>query len=252
MILSKLADVSALLRTKKELGLLTDLIFFFLCCRSYDRDEVLAHVKQHYIDAGLFMAPAPPSTPPMINIPLPQKLDLMEAPRVISNLLEIMPNITVKPPLALMPNGEPNSTDTASSSMTPAALNAATSTTNHSVISSGAAASLITTPPSALNSSQPITATITANSAATNAIMDTGLAAAASSSFTTDHSHKSSSLITTTSNSTTPGGSVGTGQTTGSNGWRGHTAPYRCGHCHQVSNWKHVIQVFLLTTYLHT
>lgn len=26
------------------------------------------------------------------------------------------------------------------------------------------------------------------------------------------------------------------------NGWRG-TAPYRCGLCHQVSNWKHVIQV---------
>jgi hypothetical protein len=24
--------------------------------------------------------------------------------------------------------------------------------------------------------------------------------------------------------------------------WRG-PAPYRCGHCHQVSNWKHVIQV---------
>ena len=23
---------------------------------------------------------------------------------------------------------------------------------------------------------------------------------------------------------------------------RGH-APFRCGHCHQVSNWKHVIQV---------
>lgn len=27
------------------------------------------------------------------------------------------------------------------------------------------------------------------------------------------------------------------------NGWR-CPAPYRCGHCHQVSNWKHVIQVF--------
>lgn len=26
-------------------------------------------------------------------------------------------------------------------------------------------------------------------------------------------------------------------------GWR-CPAPYRCGHCHQVSNWKHVIQVF--------
>lgn len=26
-------------------------------------------------------------------------------------------------------------------------------------------------------------------------------------------------------------------------GWR-DPAPYRCGHCHQVSNWKHVIQVF--------
>jgi hypothetical protein len=24
-------------------------------------------------------------------------------------------------------------------------------------------------------------------------------------------------------------------------------APFRCGHCHQVSNWKHVIQVQLTT-----
>lgn len=31
------------------------------------------------------------------------------------------------------------------------------------------------------------------------------------------------------------------------NGWRG-TAPYRCGHCHQVSNWKHVIQVYFTNT----
>lgn len=30
-------------------------------------------------------------------------------------------------------------------------------------------------------------------------------------------------------------------------------APFRCGHCHQVSNWKHVIQVLLTTSlaYLH-
>lgn len=39
--------------------------------------------------------------------------------------------------------------------------------------------------------------------------------------------------------------SSGVVTTTGSGvtGWRG-PAPYRCGHCHQVSNWKHVIQVF--------
>ncbi len=35
-------------------------------------------------------------------------------------------------------------------------------------------------------------------------------------------------------------------------GWR-DPAPYRCGHCHQVSNWKHVIQVFLTnqTIFIH-
>lgn len=33
-------------------------------------------------------------------------------------------------------------------------------------------------------------------------------------------------------------------------GWR-DPAPYRCGHCHQVSNWKHVIQVFLTNTNIH-
>ncbi|XP_055709569.1 uncharacterized protein LOC129805580 isoform X1 [Phlebotomus papatasi] len=32
------------------------------------------------------------------------------------------------------------------------------------------------------------------------------------------------------------------GGTTVMPGWRGATATYRCGHCHQVSNWKHVIQ----------
>ncbi|GAB0094090.1 uncharacterized protein DMENIID0001_093130 [Sergentomyia squamirostris] len=32
------------------------------------------------------------------------------------------------------------------------------------------------------------------------------------------------------------------GGTTVMPGWRGATASYRCGHCHQVSNWKHVIQ----------
>lgn len=31
--------------------------------------------------------------------------------------------------------------------------------------------------------------------------------------------------------------------------WR--PAPYRCGHCHQVSNWKHVIQVFTNTWLLN-
>lgn len=35
------------------------------------------------------------------------------------------------------------------------------------------------------------------------------------------------------------------------NGWRG-AAPYRCGHCHQVSNWKHVIQVLLTRTHFHS
>lgn len=35
------------------------------------------------------------------------------------------------------------------------------------------------------------------------------------------------------------------------NGWRG-AAPYRCGHCHQVSNWKHVIQVLLTRTHSHS
>lgn len=34
--------------------------------------------------------------------------------------------------------------------------------------------------------------------------------------------------------------------------WR-HNAPYRCGHCHQVSNWKHVIQVYnCLSSFLYS
>ncbi|EDS43485.1 conserved hypothetical protein [Culex quinquefasciatus] len=35
-----------------------------------------------------------------------------------------------------------------------------------------------------------------------------------------------------------------------SSSWR-PSAPYRCGHCHQVSNWKHVIQVFATSSKFH-
>ncbi|XP_055643534.1 uncharacterized protein LOC129779831 isoform X2 [Toxorhynchites rutilus septentrionalis] len=54
------------------------------------------------------------------------------------------------------------------------------------------------------------------------------------------------STSNTNSNTTTPPTtSITTTTTTGgkgtSNSWR-PSAPYRCGHCHQVSNWKHVIQ----------
>ena len=51
------------------------------------------------------------------------------------------------------------------------------------------------------------------------------------------------------------GGGVGGGGGSGGGGnsnsaeasVRRGLAPFRCGHCHQVSNWKHVIQVQLTT-----
>lgn len=64
-----------------------------------------------------------------------------------------------------------------------------------------------------------------------NAVIPINMGATTASSATANEhgeaDEASSGVVTTT----------GTGVT----GWRG-PAPYRCGHCHQVSNWKHVIQ----------
>lgn len=66
-----------------------------------------------------------------------------------------------------------------------------------------------------------------------------GEAAGAGSVANTTSSPSSNTTNSTNANSTGKG--TGVGAAPSSNTWR-PSAPYRCGHCHQVSNWKHVIQ----------
>ncbi|XP_058453951.1 uncharacterized protein LOC131431972 [Malaya genurostris] len=77
------------------------------------------------------------------------------------------------------------------------------------------------------------TATSATSKTTTTTICPSSASASTSTSNTTTTPHTASTTSTTTT--TTTGGKGA------SNSWR-PSAPYRCGHCHQVSNWKHVIQ----------
>lgn len=62
---------------------------------------------------------------------------------------------------------------------------------------------------------------------------------------TTTLSSSAAVVVSETTQSTIEHGEMDEASSLGTSvtGWR-DPAPYRCGHCHQVSNWKHVIQVF--------
>ncbi|XP_055539605.1 uncharacterized protein LOC129726671 [Wyeomyia smithii] len=78
----------------------------------------------------------------------------------------------------------------------------------------------------------------TATSTTTKTTTTICASSASASTVTTTTPPSASTSTTTTTTTTTGGGGGGKGA---SNSWR-PSAPYRCGHCHQVSNWKHVIQ----------
>ncbi|XP_065093290.1 uncharacterized protein LOC135713978 isoform X3 [Ochlerotatus camptorhynchus] len=75
----------------------------------------------------------------------------------------------------------------------------------------------------------------TINTASTTTKSTTISASSASASTTNTNTTTTPPSTSTTTTTTTTGGKGA------SNTWR-PSAPYRCGHCHQVSNWKHVIQ----------
>ncbi|XP_021703832.1 uncharacterized protein LOC5565895 isoform X4 [Aedes aegypti] len=77
----------------------------------------------------------------------------------------------------------------------------------------------------------------TINTASTTT-QSTTISASSASASTTNTNTTTTPPSTSTTTTTTPAGGKGQGA---SNSWR-PSAPYRCGHCHQVSNWKHVIQ----------
>lgn len=85
----------------------------------------------------------------------------------------------------------------------------------------------------------------TINTASTTTKSTTISASSASASTTNTNTTTTPPSTSTTTTTTTTGGKGA------SNTWR-PSAPYRCGHCHQVSNWKHVIQVFARSKFYYT
>uniref|UniRef100_A0A336MSB2 CSON006454 protein n=1 Tax=Culicoides sonorensis TaxID=179676 RepID=A0A336MSB2_CULSO len=243
--------------------------------KSYDRDEVLGHVKQHYIDAGLLItsAAANANQKPLIQIP-PPKLDIMShfleptQSRIVSNLMQVMPDITIKtPPLFPLPNGETSITTAQSSDDPISVLNTDQITiltknnnNNNQVASNsprnkenvlqlgqligGGGTGTTTTTTILNNHNNTNTNTIKINNNIINNFTPTNVTITSTSNTTTQGS-SSAGLVqvqgSTTSTTTASTSTSASNNTSSNNNWRG-PAPYRCGHCHQVSNWKHVIQ----------
>ncbi|KXJ78425.1 hypothetical protein RP20_CCG004743 [Aedes albopictus] len=76
----------------------------------------------------------------------------------------------------------------------------------------------------------------TTTQSTTTTLSASSASASTTNTNTTTTPPSTSTTNTNTTTPTTPAGGKGA-----SNSWR-PSAPYRCGHCHQVSNWKHVIQ----------
>lgn len=243
--------------------------------RSYDRDEVLGHVKQHYIDAGLLItsaAAAAAATPkPLIQIP-PPKLDFMshfgmmepQQSRIVSNLMQVMPDITIKTPSLLPPpNGETTSSTTVS--QTPDQITSILNNNNqlllasnspntdveqsfngnnlhHNMVAAMQLAGNCGEGPSGSFKIPTIPTTTPTNTNTKNNSNNINNTTIATTSSTVTNAGKSTGQVQGTSGTNTSNSNSNTSSSNNST-WRG-PAPYRCGHCHQVSNWKHVIQVF--------
>lgn len=86
----------------------------------------------------------------------------------------------------------------------------------------------------------------TTTQSTTTTLSASSASASTTNTNTTTTPPSTSTTNTNTTTPTTPAGGKGA-----SNSWR-PSAPYRCGHCHQVSNWKHVIQVFARSKFVST
>lgn len=224
----------------------------YILTRSYDRDEVLTHVKQHYIDAGLLISAAAQQQHQKQSLHVPKldflnQLSLMEPPpsRVVTNLMQVMPDVTIKTPPPFPPlNGEPQ-TSTGADQLMSATHEQITSilTHNNQLASSTSQVQLQTQQQMSLEQGVVVQtggggtgAAITNNNLNNNPNNNINNSSNFSQRQVGGHGSSTTTTNTTTTTSTT------TSNSNNSNTWRG-PAPYRCGHCHQVSNWKHVIQV---------
>lgn len=200
---------------------------------------VLTHVKGHYHDAGIQLAepkqppaaqstpikqtaaaepllppppppPAPPIDPPIIA---PTALERLSLPASVSIQLQPMPASPSSLSSAAAVQQQLVAADMSMPVAAPAAA-AAAATWPHSMFASDS-----------MNNNQMTGLTDTS---AVSSINEHGEMDEASS-------HQSMMIMG-------GGGGSSAAVTAGGGSWR-DPAPYRCGHCHQVSNWKHVIQV---------
>lgn len=188
--------------------------------RHANRDIVLTHVKGHYLDAGIAIEDNPaPHTSALLSSPPSDLASLVGGNNTASSYMSEMLS---KIPLPLI-----------------AAMNPQLTATTTSPIRNA----LQTPSPVKIPSAAPFDMTIGDRKLEIPA--PHGQIAAATVMATPMATTPQSSATTTEHGEVDEASSVGT---TVSSGWR-DPAPYRCGHCHQVSNWKHVIQVLLLTTH---
>lgn len=100
---------------------------------------------------------------------------------------------------------------------------------------------------------QPLTISSITQNASNQSLQTANTIPITNNSITSSTTNTTTTSTTTTSATNENGGEMDEANSglNSVNGWRG-TAPYRCGHCHQVSNWKHVIQVFFTNTEIKT
>lgn len=194
-------------------------------CSHSNRDVVLTHVKGHYHDAGIQLElktnnSTPPNRPPasastatadIVLLPPPPP----EPPVIASTALQRL-SLPASVSIHLQPVVQ---SSTLSAAITPPAANVKASTSAATeAISSGWSPILLPSPALTAMSGHSVTnadANASGNNHQPNGNNENG------------EMDEASSLL-------------GSSSVTGN--WR-DPAPYRCGHCHQVSNWKHVIQV---------
>lgn len=203
--------------------------------RDADRDVVLTHVRGHYRDAGRKIS-SPPPPPPQPNISKPQSYDSHTPPiiqiggstirlPVTMQLSSSSSSLMTPPPAPQVISFIPQFLAPPPATQQPPQLVATDMTTASSAL-------VAATPP-------PVSLSLS-GIRSVGGLFNTAVASAGSVAAVATSTLVKSSTIE--NGEMDEASSLGTSVT----GWR-DPAPYRCGHCHQLSNWKHVIQVFLLT-----
>lgn len=196
-----------------------------------NRDVVLTHVKGHYHEAGLLLnmkplgqstekPPEPPIIPPtaLLRLPILHPVTL-----TISNSLASIPPQQVATDMTMNPtvaSPQPLKSMTPTITMKPVSM-------------------LMASPP------QPPPLSMVATNHSPNLATSSSASMSPPQLMLVGKQYHHHQLQQQSQNaSALENGEMDEASSLGSSvtGWR-DPAPYRCGHCHQVSNWKHVIQV---------